>query len=241
MALGPHPTRLDDASHRLAAGWWNHTSTGPGPVFADGVIDVVWWPGSDLWLAGPDTGPSESNVPAGAPILGLSLRTGAAGALSRCSTTELADQRIGLDAILSAGTVRRLTDRLEHEGVGFEAAKLLADELALHLPTDWQPDPIVEAACTSLRRSGRIEDALAGPATLSSRQLRRRFSDAVGYGPTFYKRVCRLNHFVNEAAAATATDRSIGQLAAESGYHDQSHLVRDCRALTGLTPTQLLA
>ena len=240
MALGPHRARLDDASHRLVTGWWHHTSTGSGPVFADGVIDVVWWPGSDLWLAGPDTGPSESNVPAGASVLGLSLRTGAAGALSRCSTADLTNQRINLDAVLPAAAVRRLTDRLEHQGVCFQAAKLLADELSLHLPTDWQPDSIVESTCRSIRRSGRIEET-AGKTALSPRQLRRRFSEAVGYGPTFYKRVCRLDHFVAGATAAKAVDSSIAQLAAESGYHDQSHLVRDCRALTGLTPTQLVA
>lgn len=252
--LGPRPARLHASADRLATGWWQHTSTGPATVFPDGVIDILWRPGQTPWLAGPDTEPWQANLAAGVSLLGLSLHIGAAGALARSSTTEFVGQRVDLDAMLPAAAIGQLTERLDHVGLGLEAAQLLADELAHHLPTGWQPDPVVEAVCLDLRLSGFIEPGRSlehgvsiehsvsiEQSGLSQRQLRRRFSDAVGYGPALYRRICRLDRFAASAKTASNADISLGQLAADAGYHDQSHLVRDCRALTGLTPTKLLS
>ncbi|WP_103338785.1 helix-turn-helix domain-containing protein [Amycolatopsis sp. CA-126428] len=77
----------------------------------------------------------------------------------------------------------------------------------------WAEDPVLSAA-------------------VSERRLRRRFVQAVGYGPATYLRVSRFQR----AVALAPHVRGLAALAAAAGYADQAHLSRDCRALTGLTP-----
>jgi hypothetical protein len=78
--------------------------------------------------------------------------------------------------------------------------------------------------------AARLEDP--GPFAVSERRLRRRFVQAVGYGPATYLRVTRFQR----AVALAPRVRGLAALAAAAGYSDQAHLSRDCRALTGLTP-----
>jgi AraC-like DNA-binding protein len=77
----------------------------------------------------------------------------------------------------------------------------------------------------------RVEDPVASNA-VSERRLRRRFVQAVGYGPATYLRVSRFQR----AVALAPRVEGLAALAAAAGYADQAHLSRDCRALTGLTP-----
>ncbi|MEV7098199.1 helix-turn-helix domain-containing protein [Amycolatopsis sp. NPDC051045] len=79
--------------------------------------------------------------------------------------------------------------------------------------------------------AGRVEDPAASVA-VSERRLRRRFVQAVGYGPATYLRVSRFQR----AVALAPRVAGLAALAAAAGYADQAHLSRDCRALTGLTP-----
>ncbi|WP_326938482.1 helix-turn-helix domain-containing protein [Amycolatopsis rifamycinica] len=79
--------------------------------------------------------------------------------------------------------------------------------------------------------AARTEDpALSG--AVSERRLRRRFVQAVGYGPATYLRISRFQR----AVALAPRVAGLAALAAAAGYADQAHLSRDCRALTGLTP-----
>ncbi len=69
---------------------------------------------------------------------------------------------------------------------------------------------------------------------MSSRQLQRRFSAAVGLSPKQFARVRRLReallHLVEES------DVSWAAVAAELGFADQAHLIREFSALAGLPP-----
>ncbi|HEY3468674.1 MAG TPA: helix-turn-helix domain-containing protein, partial [Amycolatopsis sp.] len=81
--------------------------------------------------------------------------------------------------------------------------------------------------------AARVED----PFAISERRLRRRFVQAVGYGPATYLRVTRFQR----AVALAPHSPGLAALAAAAGYADQAHLSRDCRALTGLTPRAYFA
>jgi AraC-like DNA-binding protein len=61
---------------------------------------------------------------------------------------------------------------------------------------------------------------------LTDRHLRRRFHDAVGYGPKTLQRVLRLRRFLALAEAGATAD--LARAAAEAGYSDQPHLTREC-------------
>ncbi|MEU7785071.1 helix-turn-helix domain-containing protein [Amycolatopsis sp. NPDC049159] len=88
---------------------------------------------------------------------------------------------------------------------------------------------------TPAPRGASVEDP-AEPATVGERRLRRRFVQAVGYGPATYLRVARLQR----AIALAPHVPNLAALAVAAGYSDQAHLSRDCRALTGLTPRAYL-
>jgi transcriptional regulator GlxA family with amidase domain len=72
---------------------------------------------------------------------------------------------------------------------------------------------------------------------VSERQLRRRFLDAVGYGPKTLARVLRFQHFLQLGSGPG----DLARLAFAAGYADQAHLTRECRRLAGRTPAELLA
>ena len=104
----------------------------------------------------------------------------------------------------------------------------------------WPPeDPQVElvgrivAALLHDREIARVED-VASRFGLRPRTLQRLFARYVGVSPKWVLRRYRLH----EAAAVLASkqDRPWAEVAAELGYFDQSHFIRDFTAAIGLTP-----
>lgn len=82
-------------------------------------------------------------------------------------------------------------------------------------------------------------DVLASRLGTSVRQLQRLFAEYVGVGPKWVIRRYRL-HDVTERMAAGEPVRW-GALAADLGYADQAHFVRDFTAMFGETPTRYAA
>ncbi|MDP9959678.1 AraC family transcriptional regulator [Chryseobacterium lathyri] len=73
----------------------------------------------------------------------------------------------------------------------------------------------------------------------SERHLERKFENYIGLTPKKYGNIIRLHHFIN--LMKKNTDReSIAGLSYDAGYTDQSHLIKDFKSNTGLTPNQYL-
>ncbi len=71
----------------------------------------------------------------------------------------------------------------------------------------------------------------------SARHLRRLVDDAVGIS---LKSFARTTRFVAAIAAADGVDRpQWARIAADAGFYDQSHLVRECQDICGMTPVAL--
>ncbi|GLY38764.1 AraC family transcriptional regulator [Amycolatopsis sp. NBRC 101858] len=152
--------------------------------------------------------------------------TPAQAVASRLPEVGPADQAVAaLIARLDAGAARVAEAAAMVTGAGQDGvspAQVAEATAMLDRPTPPSAAPEVAAA--------RLEDP--GPFAVSERRLRRRFVQAVGYGPATYLRVTR---FQRAVALAPRVD-GLAALAAAAGYSDQAHLSRDCRALTGLTP-----
>jgi AraC-like DNA-binding protein len=73
---------------------------------------------------------------------------------------------------------------------------------------------------------------------LSERTLERLFREQVGVRPKVYARIARMEWAREIAGSHRASQAALATLA---GYADEPHLLRDFRALTGLTPGALLA
>ena len=68
----------------------------------------------------------------------------------------------------------------------------------------------------------------------SSRRFTTLFTDAVGLTPKLYSRINRLRSVVERVARGGEV--AWADLASEYGYYDQSHLTRDFREFSGVTP-----
>jgi AraC-like DNA-binding protein len=104
-------------------------------------------------------------------------------------------------------------------------------------------DPVAAGTLDLLRRERRIEaNRVAADLYLSDRQLRRRCRAAFGYGAKTMRRIVRFQRFLAlNHWHPQASEDGLGRLGWAAGYADQSHLTRECVALTGLSPTRFLA
>ena len=107
-----------------------------------------------------------------------------------------------------------------------------------------EPDPrVLEAAAVVAEIAGRptttrVEE-LARDLGTSARQLQRLFAEYVGVGPKWVIRRYRLHEVTERLAAGAQVDWAA--LAAELGYADQGHFVRDFKQMLGEPPTRYAA
>jgi AraC-like DNA-binding protein len=206
---------------------WTSVSRG-GVIFPDGCVDIVWR-GDSLIVAGPATRPLASDVPVGVPVFGVRFRVGAAGVALGLPAVEFLDGSVPLADVWGI----ECEERVAAGGVS-----ALIEVVREHVP-DAPLDQLARAAALGVARAG-ARVAVLGPALgLSDRQLRRRFADAVGYGPKTLARVLRFQRFL--ALASERGGSGLAGLAFEAGYADQAHLARECRRLSGRTPSELIA
>ncbi|MDA0171213.1 AraC family transcriptional regulator [Solirubrobacter taibaiensis] len=207
---------------------WTSVSRG-GVILPDGCVDLVWR-GDRLIVAGPATGAIESPVPLGTTVFGVRFRLGVAGAALGVPAVEFADMSVDAEAVLGRGAA----DRVAEGGM----PALLALVRARLRPVD----PLDRAAALAMARPETRVAELGTTLGVSERQLRRRFLDAVGYGPKTLARVLRFQHFLELAAAGRVGGAAdLARLALDAGYSDQAHLTREARRLSGRTPAELVA
>jgi AraC-like DNA-binding protein len=208
---------------------------GSGLILPDGCSDLIWEQGAGASVAGPDTGPFTAGNPApGAVIVGIRFRPAAGGQVLGLPLSELRDQRAPLaDVLPGQGASTRLPADLSPA----EAATSLLD-LTGRLIADGAPDHAIARAATLLRDPAARTEEVAGLVGLSERQLRRRSQAAAGYGPKTLQRVLRFQHFVRLLDASPVLP-DLADAAVRTGYADQPHLTRECRALSGRTPAAL--
>jgi AraC-like DNA-binding protein len=210
----------------------------PTLVLPDGCVDLIWRDG-EVVVAGLDLAARRSPVRPGTAIVGVRLRPSVAGAVFGMPASELVDAQVPLDDLLGS-RASDLPERLA--GVrGREAEHLLLEGLVATAIADASPDPLVLAATRRLGFPGSRVDELANALGISERQLRRRFHDAVGYGPKTLDRVLRFRRLVSQARQVSDGELDLARLAADLGYADQAHMTRDCVRLTGMPPARLAA
>jgi AraC-like DNA-binding protein len=211
-------------------------SSGHHDLLPDGAMDLVWIAGRGVVLCGPDTTGWSFDLPPGRAIAGVRFRPGAAGAVLGVDADSLVDRRVPLADLLGSAIERVLAERLD-AAVGDEA-RMAAFEHVIRRHAR-AVDPTADLAALVAHDPAYGVASLAEQTGVSTRQLRRRFDRAVGYGPAFYARVARLQRFAT--SAVRWPQRGLAEHAAAAGYVDQSHLGKDTRDLAGRTPAELTA
>ena len=77
-------------------------------------------------------------------------------------------------------------------------------------------------------------DPVAAELGVSARQLHRRVSNAVGYGPKMLARVLRFRRLQALPPAPLV------ELALDAGYADQAHMTAEVTRLAGVSPVRFL-
>lgn len=229
------------ALQRFVECLWVHSIVGAEAdaerrILPDGRMDLAWIAGLGVVIAGPQS--RFTTCPVVAPMLAFGARfhPGAAPALLRLPAVEFLDDHVPLSAV-DSGLAARLGRELARASNEWQAFAALNRQLT-RLVEPLQPDPVVREAVALLgQRASAVAD-IAGRVFVSERQLERRFVEHVGYGPKTLQRILRLQYVVRQLGSRRGSVELAGA-AVSAGYADQSHLSRESRRLTGLTPRQL--
>ena len=171
-------------------------------------------------------------------VFGVKFRPGGCYPFLRRPVAGITDSYLPLAALWGEADADRMARDLR-DARGDRGALIEAAEA--HLEKHWPaPDPEVETigriveALLRDREITRVEDVTARFG-LSMRTLQRLFQRYVGVTPKWVLKRYRLH----EAAARLADDPggSWAEVAADLGYFDQSHFIRDFTRAVGLTPT----
>lgn len=184
-------------------------------VLPDGCTELVW-NGRELLVAGAVAHAVWEPIDASTVSVGVRLRPGAVRTV------------LGLPAYELPGRLAALRRWRPPDGDPRLALLQLVGELA------GEPDRVALAAASLAARGASLAEV-----GLSERQLRRVFREQVGYGPKTLHRVARFQRFVRRLPALARGAR-LASVAAELGYADQSHLGRECVALSGSSPGALV-
>jgi AraC-like DNA-binding protein len=132
-----------------------------------------------------------------------------------------------------------LTSQLMEARNSQERITLLTDFLVARLQQEHSRDILVEESLRliHINRGGlRVKDLLR-TFSISERQFERRFRQTVGLPPQAYLRVQRFNAAIR--LIKTKRFARLADVAAALNFTDQSHLIRDIKAFSGMTPTSL--
>jgi AraC-like DNA-binding protein len=151
--------------------------------------------------------------------------------------SELTDRMVGIDDVLGFEGIA-LRERLGNAPdwpARFDLAETFVAERLRHA-ADTSPE-IAWAYDRIITSGGRTRIAsIAERLGWSRKHLAASFSNAIGIGPKTLSRIVRFNR----ALGLSRQDQSDwADIAADCGYADQAHLVREFRDLAGETPTAL--
>ena len=220
---------------------WTQTVTGSRdefeqPVLPDGCVDIVLINDEAPMVIGPWTQPFVARLAPGTIIIGARCHPGLASSLLRLPASALLNQSVPLRDVWGRAATAPFERIADEPDI---AARRSAIETAL-LNCLEQAAPVDQAVSTAIQwlarhPQGRVEK-LSRWIGFSSRQLQRRFTVAVGYGPKMFQSVLRFQRLLNFAHNMGARG-SFAQFAADADYADQAHMTREVQRFSGNPPS----
>ena len=208
----------------------------PDPCLSLAVVRAG--PRLGIRIVGPHLRPIEVPVGPGAAVGGVRFAPDAAGRVLGLVPTDWPDRLDAADGHLP--DLSAAVAACDTTDTGRNALVTMLTDRVARAPA---PDPLVRAALGAIdeaRSDLRVTD-LAASLGVSPRTLQRRFRAATGLAPKPSARVRRFLRAVGARVLDPSDADAWGRIAADFGYADQAHLVRECRALTDLPPTEFAA
>ena len=244
--LRPHVSHILLYRETFAAGHEVHER-----VLPDGAVRLVFNLGAAP-SAGDGAGlPVEAIGASAAPVVvrmrgkvegvSVTLRPGAAAALLGLPAGEIAGNAVHLDELWHGGAAELLERMAEAPD---DAARVAMLQAALQRRLLDSGHIAVNTAATHAARliaeSGgrRSLREVAAAVGVGERRLQQLFHAHVGLSPRAWGRLARLHGCLRALRLQPAP--AWADVAVESGFYDQSHLVNEFRALCGVTPTEFM-
>jgi AraC-like DNA-binding protein len=222
------------------------------PIVPDGCVEIVLNLGDPFvrvngetrvqpaaMFVGQHTGPVVV-IPTGAiDVWGVRLHPwGAAGFLAT-PLGELRESTVQLEDVL--GKQANICGELQDHRSEASAERVLIAALERWLGGRNPPERGVRAAVELITRTGILPSVRSMGAQLgrSTRWIQRTFRETVGLTPKMLSRISRVQRAMR--LATSRRTRTWSSIAADVGYFDQSHLVRDFRQIVGCTPSTFAA
>jgi len=186
-------------------------------------------------IAGPHSASYITEIAADEPIIAVHFRPGGAFPFLGIPLGDLEGAGAGLEEIWGRGG-RELHEHLIEASSVAAGFRILEEFLLARARFAVRRHPGVAFALAAVeanpsRRMAEIGDQ----ADLSPKQLIALFRAEIGLAPKAYARVRRLQAALQHLNAGTAVG---ARIAADTGYFDQAHFVREFRSFTAMTPTQ---
>jgi AraC-like DNA-binding protein len=241
----PAPPPLDQLVHCF----WFLRGTGDGmaqPVVPDGRAEIVLHLGEPFravtggapsrqataMVSGQLTRPLTLLPSADVDVVGIRLRTASARAVLGVSQDELTDQVVDLPSVAPALARRVFAAARAHRSSSRRAAAIvraLTDLVAA------SPSPVARGTAWALAAPIAPDlRRLARSLGVTTRTLERRCRTEIGVAPATLRRLARFRRAFPRLERTPVGGWA--RVAAESGYYDQPHMIRDFKEFAGAAP-----
>jgi AraC-like DNA-binding protein len=253
QSAGPflHHPRPPLSQHISYIGYWQHTTGEPhrSTALPRGAVTIVIELSGQEQMEFAAVGEPALQVPAaivtgagttsyvtridpGQTVMTVHFRPAGARAFLGMPLSELQDRCIGIDDIFGASS-RTLREQLTETTSAAGRVALVEQFLLSHMQFH---DQWIYRLLARLDAEPSITVAeVCALTAMSPKRLTAVFGADVGLTPKTYLRVRRLQAVLRRLAAGTQHGADI---AADLGYFDQAHFVRDFRSFTAITPSQ---
>jgi len=244
-----HAFAVPAALRPVLACWYVASSDGPHRLVPDACIDLVAVDDGSLWLCGPEKLGWDIDLPCGLEATGVRFRPGAAPAVLGVAASRLVNRRWRLGDVLGGSAVERLIPAARRSLTdGRASSSVLMDFVSEEVcaisdrgrqELNFADNVIGALAARPCANAAQLAESLG----MNVRALLRRSNSSFGYGTSVLARLLRLQRFLAISSATSGClepESGLAARAINAGYSDQAHLTRECRAISGMTPRQLL-
>lgn len=192
---------------------------------------------SDVTLAGMRNTVCEMRTSAGGGIIVANLRGNGARAVLGLPMHQLFNGIVGLHDLAWPEQIEHLRFTVAAASDSVTRARVIERFLLMHQSSRGS-DAMVAAAVRAIRavRGAISIRSLARQIGLSQDRFEKRFRQEVGASPKQYCSVLRFRSALCDYRAGS----NFAALATDAGYYDQSHFIREFRAITGESPRKFL-
>ena len=226
--------------------WTGDNFGGAGEVqriFPDGCVDIIFTFDKTKGaffakIVGTMTSFFEISYPQTVEMFGIRFRPAGITAFTRVPVNEFTDRDVELalfETLFDKSFYETLPEKQSMEEIITYMDNYLINRLSCLYRLDKQ---VIRAVDLIFFAKGQLSPAkVASDVCLCQRHFERRFKSAIGVSPKTFAKIVRFK----QALRCLRNDsyQDLLSVALECGYYDHTHLIKDFKAFSGNTPTDL--